>query len=85
MKWFSLKDKTKIIFLINIVIILLGIILVYFQNDPQFQNIGAGLLASGIVAIFYLFYPHINFESDYLRFRKMGLIDVYQRRNLSQE
>ncbi|MFZ2411544.1 MAG: hypothetical protein WAW23_08235, partial [Candidatus Methanoperedens sp.] len=86
MNWIALRDKTKIIILINIVIILLGIILLgYFPNDQLILNIGAGLLASGIVAIFYLLYPHLDIEKDYLRFRKMGLIDVFQRRNLSQE
>ncbi|MDP3065319.1 MAG: hypothetical protein Q8N08_01135 [Methanobacteriaceae archaeon] len=86
MMWFSLKDKTKIIILINIIIILLGLIFIgYSQNDQIILNIGAGLLASGIVAIFYLIYPHIDFERDYLRFRQMGLKDIYLRRDQSQE
>jgi hypothetical protein len=85
-KWFSIKDKTKIIILINIIIILLGIIFLgYSPNNEIIQNIGAGLFASGIVAIFYLIYPHLDIEKDYLRFRKMGLINVYQRRDLNQE
>ncbi len=84
----NIKDKTKIIVLINIIILLLGIsltIYAYFKNDSIILNIGAGLITSGIVAIFYLIYPHLDMEKDYLRFRKMGLIDIYQRRNLSQE
>lgn len=86
MKWFTLKDKTKIIILINIIIILLGFIaLRSYPNDQIMMNIGAGFLASGIVAIFYLIYPHIDFERDYLRFRQMGLKDVYLRRDQSQE
>ena len=88
MNWATLKDKTKIIILINIIIIFLGIIFTvygYFKDDQIVINIGAGLVTSGIVAIFYLIYPHLDIENDYLRFRKMGLIDVYQRRNLSQE
>jgi len=83
-----LKYKIKIIILINIIIILLGICLSiygYFDDTEIFLNVGAGLLASGIVAIFYLLYPQLNIEEDYLRFRKMGLINVYQRRDLSQE
>ncbi len=86
MKWFSLKDKTKIIILINVIIILIGLIFLwFFPNDQIIFNVGAGLLASGIVAIFYLIYPHIDFERDYLRFRQMGLKDVYLRRDQSQE
>ena len=84
----SLKDKTKIIILINIIIIILGISLIIYGNSDNnniFINIGSGLLASGIVAIFYLIYPHLNIEEDYLRFRRMGLINVYQRRDLNQE
>lgn len=88
MKWASLKNKTKIIILINIIIIFLGIIFTlygYFNDNQIIINVGAGFVTSGIVAIFYLIYPHLDIEKDYLRFRKMGLIDVFQRRNLSQE
>lgn len=88
MTWATIKDKTKIIILINIIIIFLGIIFTvygYFKIDQIILNVGAGLVTSGIVAIFYLIYPHLDIEKDYLRFRKMGLIDVYQKRNLSQE
>ncbi len=84
--WFSLKDKIKIIFLINIIIVLFGFIFLgYFPNNQIIINIGAGLLASGIVAIFYLIYPQIDFERDYLHFRQMGLIDVYHRRDQNKE
>ena len=74
-----------IIFLINIIVIICGFSLISFQNNQNLLNIGAGLLASGIVAIFYLIYPQIDLERDYLRFRKMGLIDVYPRRDQSKE
>lgn len=82
----KIKDKTTIIILINIIVILLGIIFLgYFPNNPIIFNVGAGLLASGIVAIFYLIYPQIDIERDYLRFRKMGFLDVYPRRDQSKD
>lgn len=81
-----IKDKTKIIFLINIIVIILGIIFLgYFPNNQIIFNVGAGLLASGIVAVFYLIYPQIDIERDYLRFRKMGFLDVYPRRDQSKD
>lgn len=86
MKIKSPKDKITIIILINIIIILLGFIILGFSSDNQIHlNVGAGLLASGIVALFYLIYPHFDIERDYLKFRKMGLINVFQRRDQSEE
>lgn len=87
-RWFSLRNKTKIIILINILIVSSGIIFTlygYFNNNQIIIDIGVGLVTSGIVAIFYLIYPHLDIEKDYLRFRKMGLRDVYPRRDQSQE
>lgn len=85
MNWKRITDKKMIIFLINIIVIICGFSLISFQNNQNLLNIGAGLLASGIVAIFYLIYPQIDLERDYLRFRKMGLIDVFPRRDQSKE
>jgi len=86
MNWKRITDKKMIIILINIIIIICGgSLLLSFPNNQNLLNIGAGLLASGIVAIFYLIYPQIDLERDYLRFRKMGLLEVYPRRDQSKE
>ncbi|MCX9012718.1 MAG: hypothetical protein OIN66_16575 [Candidatus Methanoperedens sp.] len=88
MNWFNLKNKTKIVILVNVIVVLIGIIFTvyaYFNSSEISLSIGAGLVTSGIVAIFYLIYPHLDIEKDYLHFRKMGLINVYQRRDLSKE
>lgn len=86
MNWKKITDKKMIIILINIIIIVCGgSLLLSFPNNQNLLNIGAGLLASGIVAIFYLIYPQIDLERDYLRFRKMGLLEVYPRRDQSKE
>lgn len=88
MNWFHLKNKTKMVILVNFIVILIGIIFTvyaYFKSSELNLNIGAGLVTSGIVAIFYLIYPHLDIEKDYLLFRKMGLMNVYQRRDLSKE
>jgi len=86
MNWKKITDKKMIIILINIIIIICGgSLLLSFPNNQNLLNIGAGLLASGIVAIFYLIYPQIDLERDYLRFRKMGLLEVYPRRDQSKE
>ena len=49
------------------------------------MSIGAGLFTSGIVALFYLIYPQVDIESDFLQFRRMGLRKVYPRRDINQE
>ncbi|KAF5436924.1 hypothetical protein C5S35_06600 [Candidatus Methanophagaceae archaeon] len=88
LKWATLKSKTKIIVLVNIIIILIGFIFLgygYYVNNSIFLSTGAGLFTSGIVALFYLIYPQIDIELDFLRFRRMGLKNVYSRRDISQE
>ena len=83
-----LKSKTKIIVLVNIIVILVGFIFLgygYHEDNSIFLSIGAGLFTSGIVALFYLIYPQIDIELDFLRFRRMGLRNVYPRRDISQE
>jgi hypothetical protein len=88
LKWSTLKSKTKIIVLVNIIIILIGFIFLgygYYEDNSIFLSIGAGLFTSGIVALFYLIYPQVDIELDFLRFRRMGLRNVYPRRDMSQE
>jgi hypothetical protein len=88
LKWATLKSKTKIIVLVNIIIILIGFNFLgygYYKDNPIFLTIGAGFFTSGIVALFYLIYPQVDIELDFLRFRRMGLRNVYSRRDISQE
>lgn len=80
----SLNTRTKVVLLVNIIVILVGTILILL-NVEVIQEVGASIVASGIVTLFYFAYPKTKVEEKYNEIAKIGLTGAYVSRDLKEE
>ena len=66
------------------IVILFGIILTLL-NVQVIKEVGASIIASGLVTLFYFAYPKTNIEEKYSEITKNGLMGAYVARDLKDE
>jgi len=67
-----------------VIVILFGTILILL-NVEVIQEVGASIVASGLVTIFYFAYPKTSVEEKYNEITKIGLTGAYVARDLKEE
>lgn len=80
----NLNTRTKVVLLVNVIVILVGAILILL-NVEVIQEVGASIVASGIVTLFYFAYPKTKVEEKYNEMTKIGLTGAYGSRDLKEE
>jgi len=79
-----LNIRTKIVFLVNVIVILFGIILTLLDVQV-IKEVGVSMIASGLVTFFYFAYPKTTVEERYGELTKTGLTGAYVTRDLRDE
>jgi hypothetical protein len=79
-----MDDRTRIVALVNVIVILVGTILAVVKVQ-EIGEVGVSLIASGIVALFYFLYPKGDAEQMLHEITKNGLAKTYVGRSLPDE
>jgi len=87
-----MNARRNMVLLVNIIVILVGAIIVLLNFGKETltfeqlaDEIGASIMASGIVTLFYFAYPKTNIEKEYRELTKTGLTGAYAARDLKEQ